>query len=172
VQKSLHPFFLSLFSLLCALQIALPSAYAQSKEMEPNEALQKVFEVLSAKKQDPKDSISCDLLLNNGAWESLAYIDMNISFNLTLEDVKEAVPDYYQFKKGKLYFKLINPTNHNEYGYSGSVQYKQDGSAVRLFDPKSELQMDKWEIRYVDENYLALDMDNLRVFFSHIKPIY
>ena len=172
MDKSRHTFLIPLLGIACAFLAGVTSVSAQLKDLEPNDALQTVFAVLSAKKMVSKDSKLCDSLLNIGAWESLAYVDIGSSFNLSLEDVQEAVPDYYQFKKGKLYFKLISPANNGEYGTSGELNYSQDGSIIRLIDPRTKALMDQWEIRYLDQNYLALEMDDLRVFLSRVSAVH
>jgi hypothetical protein len=143
----------------------------QSSAVDSEKAIQKVFEVLSAKEKG-SCGLNCDSLLNIGAWESLAYVDLNASFNLSIEDLKEAVPDYYQFKDGQLYFKLINPENHNDYGYMGQLNYTWEAQSIKLIDPKSKSIKDKWEVLYLDSNYLALQMDDLRVFLTHVSPVH
>ena len=143
----------------------------QSTSVDSEKAIQKVFEVLSTKEKGDC-GINCDSLLNVGAWESLAYVDLNASFNLSIEDLMEAVPDYYQFKDGQLYFKLINPENSNDYVYEGQLNYKWEAQSIKLIDPKTSSIKDKWEVLYLDSNYLALQMDNLRVFLTHVSPLH
>lgn len=143
---------------------------AQS-DIKAEDALQKVFNVLSGEEKSNCQA-QCDSLLNIGAWEALAYLDLASSFSLSIEDLKEAVPDYYQFKEGKLYFKLINPENHNEYGYAGQLQYNWDAQSLTVLNPKTGAIKDKWKVLYLDENYLALQMDDLRVFLSHTAPVH
>jgi len=139
--------------------------------IKAEDALQKVFNVLSGEEKSNCEA-QCDSLLNIGAWEALAYLDLASSFSLSLEDLKEAVPDYYQFKEGQLYFKLINPKNHNEYGYSGHLQYILEAQSITVLNPKTKAVKDKWKVLYLDENYLALEMDDLRVFLSHVAPVH
>tara|TARA_R110002050_G_scaffold136928_1_gene260255 strand:+ start:14934 stop:15428 length:495 start_codon:yes stop_codon:yes gene_type:complete len=162
--KILRPLVFLLLSSSCFL-------HGQSATVSSEQAIQKVFEVLSAKQKN-SCGLNCDSLLKIGAWESLAYVDLSLSFNLSIEDIKEAVPDYYQFKDGKLYFKLINPENYNEYGYTGQLNYAWEAQSLKLIDPKSKHVKDSWEVLYLDENYLALQMDDLRVFLSHIAPVH
>jgi len=140
-------------------------------EVESEDALQKVFNVLSGEEKSNCET-KCDSLLKIGAWEALAYLDLGSSFSLSLEDLKEAVPDYYQFKNGQLFFKLINPENHNEYGYTGQLQYNWEAQSINVLNPKTKAVKDKWKVLYLDENYLALEMGELRVFLSHVAPVH
>ncbi len=158
-----------LFSLLVFTACFSLNTLSAQSDIKAEDALQKVFNVLSGEERSNCKS-KCDSLLNIGAWEALAYVDLSLSFSLSLEDLKEAVPDYYQFKEGKLYFKLINPDNHNEYGYTGQLQYNLAAQSITVISPKTKEIKDKWKVLYLDENYLALEMDNLRVFLSHVKP--
>jgi hypothetical protein len=158
-------------SLVLIIVLCAGSLNGQTATADSEKALQKVFEVLSGKEKSNCSSY-CDSLINIGAWESLAYVDLNAAFNLSLEDIDEAVPDYYQFKEGQLFFKLINPENHNEYGYVGKLQYTWQAQSIKVIDPKSQEVKDKWEVLYLDSNYLALQMDDLRVFLTHVAPVH
>lgn len=158
-----------LFSLSCLIAFPLLSQDANSTGQQ---AIEKVFRVLSKQEVNIPNTNKIDSLLMLGAWESLAYIDMTQSFQINEESLQEAVPDYYQFKANKLYFQLINPQNHNEYGYQGQLHYVVEGEQISLRDLKTKEEKDRWQIIYLDANYLALEMDQLRVFLSHTRPQY
>jgi hypothetical protein len=137
---------------------------AQTDEGE--KALNQVLEILTSKADqnhlvDEKD-------LEKGAWEALSYLNEK-SGEYSTEDLLEAVPDYYSYKNGQLILKLINPQNYNEYGLELTVKYQLSGDTVQLFGENGELK-DSWLVLYLDENYLALDMGDLHVFFTH-SPI-
>ncbi|MDZ7848190.1 MAG: hypothetical protein U5L96_16365 [Owenweeksia sp.] len=90
---------------------------------------------------------------------------------MAIEDLREAVPDYYHFEEGLLTLKLINPENYNEYGATVQAPYRLvNEKRIVLLDPNTGEQKDKWDVIYLDANYLALDMGDLRVFFTHTTP--
>lgn len=136
----------------------------QAQEISGQEALQKVYNVLTQKGdveiKNPK------FFLEQGAWEALSYLQKKDS--TTINDLEEAVPDYYRFKSNNtLLLKLINPKNHNEYGTRITVGYRVDDNIIQLLDIKDLTVKDQWTILYLDDNYMALEMGELRVFFTH-----
>lgn len=137
------------------------TATAQPTE-EGRKAMEQVYNVLSGKESNVQD---VDKNLQRGAWEALSYIDE--SADMKMEQLSEAVPDYYNFKNGLLILKLINPQNYNEYGVELKVGYRINKSEIQLFDSKTGKVKDQWEIMYLDQNYMALDLGDLRVFFTH-----
>ncbi len=133
-------------------------------QLKAEEALQKVFTTLSL--QSPEIDGDTLTLLQNGAWEALSYLE---STGGSREDLQEAVPDYYRFFKEKATIKLINPKNTNEYGMEIEVAYRVNKAAeIELL--KNGAVQQRWQILYLDQNYMALDMGALRVFFTHTPP--
>lgn len=137
-----------------------------------SEAIAKVFRVLSLAEKSIPPAEQRDSLLQNDAWEALAYIDASARFKPTEEDLREAVPDYYHFTAGRgLYFKLINPENYNEYGHEGKLSYRWDAQSLLVLSLDGRTVKDRWELLYLDSNYMALKMGDLRVFFTHTRPL-
>lgn len=139
-----------------------------AQETTGEDAITKVFKVLSGAEKTIPGLDLRDSLLLNGAWESLAYIDAAASFQPSREDLQEAVPDYYNFLSGGGFiFKLINPQNHNEYGYEGQLKYRWEGEDLVVLSADGLQVKDRWQLLYLDHSYLALRMGDLRVFFTH-----
>lgn len=144
------------------------SAFGQ--EMTGDEAIAKVYRVLSLQEKSIPQEAKRDTLLRGGPWEALAYIDASRTFQPTEEDLNEAVPDYYRFSAQGLLFKLIHPEDHNQYGYEGQLQYRWEGKTLVVLSKDGKTVKDRWELLYLDANYLALKMGDLRVFFTHTRP--
>lgn len=148
-----------LFSLCLSFMLFLANAQDSA---DGDKVIQQVFEMLSG---EPEAVTDASGLLMNLAWEALAYLDASGAAGM--EDLQEAVPDYYNFREEDLILKLINPENYNEYGVEISTPYRVKNNAeIILLDAKDGSIRDRWQILYLDENYLALDMGELRVFFT------
>ncbi|WP_421751961.1 hypothetical protein [Croceimicrobium sp.] len=148
--------------LFIALSISL-----QAQEMTGEQAISKVFKVLNGEEVKIPEVGKREALLQSGAWEALAYLDVRLTFQASEEDLQEAVPDYYRFKAEDLIFKLINPEDHNQYGYVGKLKYRWEKDTLVVLSADGREVKDRWQLLYLDENYLALKMDALRVFFAH-----
>lgn len=139
---------------------------AQGEPMQSEDAIQKVFEVLSGKQNNIAEDVSTKL--KSEPWESLAYLDFSKD-SLTLGDLREAVPDYYYFDGDRLNLKLRDPNDYNAFGVEIEVKYVIEGSQIKVYELESGILKDEWEILYLDAYYLALAMDYIRVFFTHTK---
>jgi hypothetical protein len=142
---------------------------AQSEEgLRRTDALKLVFNTLML--ESPQINGSTDSLLQLGAWEALSYLENKD--NATMDDLQEAVPDYYHFFESTVLIKLINPQNSNEYSMEVQVNYKSTSSThqINLYKSGSDTPSRTWQIIYLDTNYMALEMDGLRVFFTHAPP--
>lgn len=137
---------------------------AQEKTPSPEEAIEKVFKVLSGQEStiDPEPTKR----LTTAAWEALAYLPVEGLDTITTFSLQQAVPDYYNFQKDELILKLIDPNDYNRYGQELKVVYSLVSPTINLYDSKTNAVKDKWEILYLDEYYLALDMGDLRIFFT------
>lgn len=148
--------------LIVVLSLTLP---ASGQSEEGRKALQKVFDVLTA---DSAQIVGKPLEnLTNQAWEALSYMDDDGEPDLS--DLREAVPDYYNFREGgQLLIKLINPNNHNEYSDEIGVSYEiGKRKSILIKDQKTGDLRDEWRILYLDSRYLALEIGELRLFFTH-----
>ena len=141
----------------------LSALYGQAQEA--NDSLQvrnQVYEFLTQEPQAVDDALE---LLRISAWEALAYLEA--SENPQAFDLQEAVPDYYHFKRNTLVIKLIDPET-NEYGVNLTAAFRiSENSRVQLIDLNTGEVRDEWVIIGLDKNYLALDMGEIKVFFTH-----
>lgn len=161
-------FFMRLYPFIALFLSTLP-IHLRAQPVSAEEAITKVFKVLSGEERAVPDAKQD--LLQKGAWEALAYLDQNNSFELSEESLQEAVPDYYRFKEKEMLFRLINPKDHNQFGIEGSLNYKWEKDWLVLLDRKTGLERDRWRLLYLDDQYLALEMGELRVFFTHTPPL-
>lgn len=134
------------------------SAYCQ--ELEPNDVVKQVFNALTGEPTQlpPKT----DALLIGPEWEALAYWDM--STPKQLESMQEAVGDVYQFQPKSFAIKLIDPNNPRAYLSTISGSYSRTKEALSLVSQKGNVL--NMSIIFIDENYLVLEIDGLRMFFT------
>ncbi|HBF21201.1 MAG TPA: hypothetical protein DDW81_13955, partial [Cryomorphaceae bacterium] len=77
-----------------------------------------------------------------------------------------AVADYYNYQEDEVIIKLINPQDYNSYGMEVNVKYLLNKHNIELLTAQGAVK-DSWQLLYLDHNYLALDMGDIRVFFTH-----
>jgi hypothetical protein len=140
----------------------LPLSSRSQEKPNPEQVLNQVYEFLT------QESIAVDsahALIQLSAWEALAYLeDMK---DPQPGDLSEAVPDYYNFKGNTMVIKLIDPET-NEYGVELTTPFRiSENRRVLLIDSNTGAVRDEWTIIGLDKNYLALDMGELKVFFTH-----
>lgn len=140
-----------------------------AQEPSGEQAIQKVFKVLSGAEEAIPALEDRNKLLQTGAWEALAYIDRERVLAPTPSDLNEAVPDYYHFTEKGLIFKLIDPKDHNHYGFEGRLSYRWEKNYLVLISEDSGQEKDRWKLLYLDDNYLALRIDNLSVFLTQTR---
>lgn len=157
------PFKIFLGFLLVAHQNA--NAQKNDSAPDPGEVIREVYEVLAGKRPAPTENLEANL--KKGAWEALSYLEEQSK--MEIEDLREAVPDYYRFFENEVLLKLINPENYNEYGTQVRVTYRVSAkNQILLLDKEGKVK-EEWKVIYLDKNYLALDMGGLRVFFTHTR---
>lgn len=141
-------------------------AVSAQAQVTADEAIKKVYETLSLK----QSNLSGDTLqlLKNGAWEALAYL--NETDLDSANKVSEAVPDYYNFRESNAVIKLIDQKDINVYGMELEVAYTVKKGTLYIQKPKTGEVLDTWHIMFLDENYMCMDMGDVRVFFTHSRP--
>lgn len=142
------------------------SALAQS-QMDPDSVMTVVLDALTTEVHTANGNI--DSLLSAGSWEALAYWDMTTP--KTTESLQEAVGDRYSFGESQFQIDLIDPNNPRQVGISVKGQYQRNDYSLTLFTrangPKQYL-----DIWYIDEKYLVIELDKLRIFLTHEKSYY
>lgn len=118
-----------------------------------------VLKILSTDPLFGKDSISVHLEAHS--WESLAYWDSGAKADRS--QLSEAVPDVYRFRDGAFYLTLFAKEERDKRRISGGYQLK--GDRLFFYSKSNRILLDSWTIHYLNADYLAVDMDGLRVFF-------
>ena len=118
-----------------------------------------VLKLLSTDSPFTMDSISVHLEAHS--WESLAYWDSGVKADRS--QLFEAVPDVYRFVDGAFDLLLFAKEERDKRRVSGVYQLK--GDRLLLYGASDRTLLDSWRIHYLSADYLAVDMDGLRVFF-------
>lgn len=159
---------IKLLSLLLGLIALCQPVQAQQKnsDLTAQKALEKVLKVLQGQATFRPSGKSAEHLCK-GAWETLAYAEEPAD-TLQEKDISQAVPDYYHFEENNnLLLKLIDPDNYNQYGQELLLTYRIEGRYISIRNKKTGAEKDRWEILYLNDHYMALDMGELRLFFTH-----
>lgn len=142
--------------------MAFYSAVAQNDAAK--EGREHMFNVLTAEVPDQLGNVLYNL--EKSPWEALAYLEESNAH--TINDLREAVPDYYHFAGGILDVKLRNPDDAADYSTEMKLGYSLGNDYKIVLRKPGTLRSDlSWQILYLDKNYLALDMGEVRVFFIH-----
>jgi len=122
-----------------------------------------VFDALTAEPAPLPTNI--DDLLIGPEWEALAYWEMGQPKQL--EYLNEAVGDVYQFQPTSFVIKLVDPNNPRTYlkAVTGSLSRKERNLTL-LASNGNQLAI---TIIFIDSNYMVLELDGLRLFFSQAR---
>jgi hypothetical protein len=140
---------------LLASVLLLPELGYSQKD-DPAEV---VLKLLSTNPHFARDSISVHL--EGHSWESLAYWESGTKADRS--QLSEAVPDIYRFKDGAFDLLLFAKEERDKRRISGVYQLK--GDRLLFYSVSDRTLLDSWTIHYLNADYLAVDMDGLRVFF-------
>ena len=140
---------------LLASVLLLPGlGYSQNED--PAEV---VLKLLSTDPPFARDSISAHL--QGHSWESLAYWDSGAKADRS--QLSEAVPDVYRFRDGAFDLLLFAKEERDKRRISGV--YQLEGNRLLFYSASDRTLLDSWTIHYLNADYLAVDMEGLRVFF-------
>jgi hypothetical protein len=152
--------FKAIVSLAIGLLLSM-STLAQ--ELNPDSVVFKVLDALTAEPLALPNNL--DELLIGPEWEALAYWE--IGQPKQLEYLNEAVGDIYQFQPTSFVIKLIDPNNPRTYLQAITGQFaRKERRIVLTSSSGKELNLD---IIFIDKNYLVLEMDGLRLFFTQSR---
>ena len=108
-------------------------------------------------------------LLADHNWEALAYWDTEVE--KSKDFMFEAVGDVYVFKANhdfELHFK--DPNDGNAFGLNIKGTFKVVGNNIELLSNKNKTLI--WKIIWLDQNYLILEVDGLRIFYTQSKTYF
>ena len=110
-----------------------------------------------------------DKHLQNYSWEALAYWDMQTPKDMG--SLNEAVGDMYQFNQDNSFeIRLINPEDDHKVGLTIKGSYiLSDGELTLISERGKEM---NWKIHFLDTNYLILENDGLRIFYTKGKSYF
>jgi|GEM_PF-2054801 len=125
---------------------------------QEEQPIDKVLKVLSSPSSAmPEKAIS---ILESHSWEAIAYWDPGTEAIVT--NLFEAVPDVYRFDRGN--FKIFLQTQGGK-PQTVNGKYTLFGSEIQLFKKDQNEIIDRWKVLFLSNEYLALDMGDLHVFF-------
>ena len=108
-------------------------------------------------------------LLVSAEWEALAYWELGA--RKEIEALSEAVGDLYTFNDDFTFeMKLIDPNDMRKIGLHITGKYQLEKNML-IMTAKNGKTM-KAEIRMIDHNYMVLQMDALRLFFTKSKSYF
>lgn len=108
-------------------------------------------------------------LLISAEWEALAYWELGA--RKEVEALSEAVGDLYTFNDDFTFeMKLIDPNDMRKIGLHITGKYQLEKNML-IMTAKNGKTM-KAEIRMIDHNYMVLQMDALRLFFTKSKSYF
>jgi hypothetical protein len=152
--------FKTIGALLISLLISLNS---NAQALNPDSVVYQVFDALTAEPMVLPNNL--DELLIGPEWEALAYWE--VGQPKQLEYLNEAVGDVYQFQPTSFVIKLVDPNNPRTYLKSVTGSLKREGRNLELIAANgNQLAI---TIIFIDKNYLVIELDGLRLFFSQSR---
>lgn len=141
--------------------ICLWSFWGAQAQHDPDSVIKIVWNALSAEETYIEESE--ESLLVDCDWEALSYWDTKSPKNMS--NMFEAVGDVYRFNKdGSFLLRLIDPSNPKTFGLEVKGSYVRKAEIISLTSEAGKLQ--HWQIVFLDQNYLILEIDGLRIFFT------
>jgi hypothetical protein len=142
-------------SLFLMLALCTAPLFAQDQEEEPALLVLRILsDTTWQNNPQTKDHLSTH------SWESLAYWDSDMPSDK--ENLFEAVPDVYRFDEGTFRLRLFKEDQTSNQTITG--KYRLNNENLIFLNETGNKELDKWKIIYLDKNYLAVDMQGLRVF--------
>ncbi len=121
-------------------------------------------------KEPAVDQVSTRLL-ESSEWEALAYLDMTQP-QYDQNSMQEAVGDVYKFSEKRFIIKMIDQSNPSQFGLTVNGDYSIYGNTLHLTKPGAPSFNEYWKVIILDENYMVLDIDGLRIFFTHTQSFF
>lgn len=144
---------------LCIVACFFMLGWQLSAQPTSEEPAKLVLELLAADSTQWPENAKA--LLSEQSWESLAYWDPGTPRKI--EQLFEAVPDVYRFEQDAFRVRFFQAPKGREL-IQGKYRL-EDETWIVFTDGSGGRELDRWKLLYLDRNYLAVDMDGLRVFF-------
>ncbi len=108
--------------------------------------------------------------LESTDWEALAYIDISGLYDES--KMQEAVGDVYRFKEGRFAIKMVDQKDPSKFGLLVNGDFKIESNVLVLSKKENPDFKIELTVIYLDENYLVIDMDSLRIFLTHTHSFF
>lgn len=154
---------LKVFRLIVVLIISANASHAQSQDSA-------IYQLLRALTTDEVNigTPAKDLLIS-AEWEALAYWELGARKDVSA--LSEAVGDLYTFKDDFTFeMKLIDPNDPHKVGLHIKGKYRIDKNIITMTASNGKTM--KAQLRLLDHNYMVLQMDALRLFFTKTKSYF
>lgn len=122
-----------------------------------------INQLVRALTSDIPQIVSKDLI-TTAEWEALSYWDVNDP--PVFDYLYEAVPDVYAFEGKVFKIKLVDPNNYRRFGTTIEGQWEWGNNAL-IIKPANGRPAQTWKVIYLSKEYLVLEIENLRIFFTH-----
>lgn len=155
-KKQLYP--LKNFFLATCLLFFL-SNHAQTQDS----TLYIVFNALTATQTTIHGDV--EKLLSKASWEALAYWETTSPKEVAY--MQEAVADQYTFNAGNFNITLRDPNNASQYLKPILGSYTLNNNLLQLQSDAGKTILMK--LIYLDTNYLVLEIDDMRLFFTLVR---
>lgn len=150
---------------LIAFSVFLLSGHlhAQADASHPDSVVNQVFRALTSDKISLPKDVEKNLI--GPEWEALAYWDTAMP---KLKDyMQEAVGDIYKFNESTFTIRIVDPNNTKEYLSAITGTFVREDNILHL-TAKSGKKLGLIII-LLDEHYLILELDGLRIFFTKTR---
>ena len=134
-----------------------------AQSMHPDSVINTVFRALTSDQTNIPQDVNSFLI--GPEWEALAYWEMNTEKKL--ENMFEAVGDIYQFQPTSFAIKLRNPQNPKEFMSAITGSYHIEKNLLILKSQSGNYM--EMAIIYLDKNYLVLELEAMRIFFTKFR---
>lgn len=151
--------------LLLSIGIVLSSFQAQGQAQDSA-----IYQLLEALTRDELNvgTPTKDLLIS-AEWEALAYWELGAKKEVT--ELSEAVGDLYTFHDDYTFLmKLIDPKDMQKIGLKIEGKYTLEKNKIYMTATNGKSM--RAEIRLLDHNYMVLQMDGLRIFYTKAKSYF
>lgn len=143
------------------------SVQAQENGQDQDSVVYQVFHALTL--EDFAVSEAGKNAFTETEWEALAYWDTESPKKIT--EMMEAVGDVYRFYgNNRFEIQLRDPEDGRKFGAIVKGTYRWNGNyALELIPEGNQQTKITWNVVYLTEHYLVLDIEGLRVFFTKEK---
>lgn len=154
-------------AIISALLLSVSISLMGQQSHDPDSVMQVVLGALTLEEHEVSGNI--DSLLHEGSWEALAYWDMTTPKDA--ESLQEAVGDRYTFEGTTFMIQFVDPNNPRQFGTTVEGYFVRKGYVIEMYKTESGPRS-SFEIWYLDNRYMVIEVDGLRIFLTREKSYY